>query len=100
VAGYVVLAIACIASSPPQSVGAQLRLHPDAVASASSELLGRWRVDPFTYFRFINRAWTERLCKMFADVPDVPIVRLHWVRGSSSPCGNRRWRQPGDSRAE
>jgi uncharacterized protein (DUF2252 family) len=40
-------------------------------------LLGRLRADPFTYFRFINRAWTERVCQIFADVPNAPIVRLH-----------------------
>src|SRR3954464_9176641 len=77
VAGYVVLVIALIASSPPRSVRAQLRVHPDAVASASPELLDRLRADPFTYFRFINRAWTERVCQIFADVPQPAIVHLH-----------------------
>jgi hypothetical protein len=77
VAGYVGLVIALIASSPPRSVRAQLRVHPDAVASASPELLGRLRADPFTYFRFINRAWTERVCQIFADVPHPAIARLH-----------------------
>src|SRR3954447_6744404 len=77
VAGCMVLVIAFIAPSSSRSAGAQLGLHPDAVANASPELLARLRADPFTYFRFINRAWTERVCQMFADVPDPAIVRLH-----------------------
>jgi hypothetical protein len=77
VAGYVALVIGFIACSVPRSAGAQLRLHPDAVASASPELLRRLRADPFTYFRFINRAWTERACQVFADVPHPAIARLH-----------------------
>jgi len=35
------------------------------------------RADPFTFFRFINRAWIIRVCQAFADMPDVPHVRLH-----------------------
>jgi len=30
-----------------------------------------------TYFRFINRAWTKRVCEAFADVTSPTIVRLH-----------------------
>jgi uncharacterized protein (DUF2252 family) len=37
----------------------------------------RLRADPFTYFRFINRAWTARVCEVFADVTDPSLVRLH-----------------------
>jgi len=43
----------------------------------SPELRDRLRADPFSYFRFINRAWTTRVCEVFADVKDPPIVRLH-----------------------
>ena len=39
--------------------------------------MDRLRADPFTYFRFINRAWTTRVCEVFADVTNPPIVRLH-----------------------
>ncbi|WP_157899031.1 DUF2252 family protein [Luteitalea pratensis] len=35
------------------------------------------RADPFTYFRFINRAWTERVCDAFAGVTSPTIVHLH-----------------------
>jgi uncharacterized protein (DUF2252 family) len=50
---------------------------PGALAAAPPELLDRLRADAFTYFRFINRAWTARVCEVFADVPDPTIVRLH-----------------------
>jgi uncharacterized protein (DUF2252 family) len=56
---------------------AQLRPDPAALASVPTELFEHLRADPFTYFRFINRAWTARVCQAFADVRDVPIVRLH-----------------------
>src|SRR4051812_16816266 len=74
--GYAVLLLAVIAWSPRRPAGVQLRLHPDAAASAAPELLDRLRADPFTYFRFVNRAWTERVCQLFADVHP-PMVRLH-----------------------
>jgi uncharacterized protein (DUF2252 family) len=54
-----------------------LRPLPEALAAAPVELLDRLRADPFTYFRFINRAWTARVCEAFADVTDPTIVRLH-----------------------
>ena len=47
------------------------------LAQAPANLLDELRADPFTYFRFINRAWIARVCEAFADVPGVPIVRLH-----------------------
>ena len=50
---------------------------PVVQAGASAELIDRLRADPFTYFRFINRAWTERVCEAFADVTSPTIVRLH-----------------------
>lgn len=56
---------------------AQLRPHPTALAGAPDALIERLRADPFTYFRFINRAWIGRVCSAFAAVPNVPIVRLH-----------------------
>jgi uncharacterized protein (DUF2252 family) len=61
--------------APP--AGAQLRPHPAALADAPDALIERLRADPFTYFRFINRAWISRVCAAFATVPRVPIVRLH-----------------------
>ena len=59
------------------SARGQLRPDPAVLASAPSELVAQLRAQPFTYFRFINRAWITRACEAFADVPDVPIVRLH-----------------------
>ena len=58
---------------------AQVPLRPpsEVLAAASPELVDRLRADPFTYFRFINRAWTARVCAAFADVRDPAIVRLH-----------------------
>ena len=60
-------------------LGAQraLRPLPEALAAAPSELVDRLRADLFTYFRFINRAWTARVCEAFADVTNPVIVRLH-----------------------
>jgi hypothetical protein len=54
-----------------------LRPLPEALAAASAEILDRLRADAFTYFRFINRAWTARVCEAFADVTNPTIVRLH-----------------------
>ena len=39
--------------------------------------LDRLRADPFAYSRFVNRPRTARVCEVFADVADAPIVRLH-----------------------
>ena len=55
----------------------QIRPEPAALADASADLLDRLRADAFAYFRFVNRPWTVRVCDVFADVPDSPIVRLH-----------------------
>src|SRR5262245_48848938 len=76
-ADSVVLAVACIASLPVRTARAQIRPDPSALAGASPELLDRLRHDAFAYFRFVNRAWTERVCEAFADVRDLPTVRLH-----------------------
>jgi uncharacterized protein (DUF2252 family) len=59
------------------SARGQIRPDPDALRRASTELLARLRTDPFSYFRFVNRPWAARACEAFADVPDLPIVRLH-----------------------
>lgn len=72
-----VLSAACVVLIAPPSARGQLRPDPVALRSVPSELIDRLRADPFTYFRFINRRWTDRVCEAFADVPDVPIVRLH-----------------------
>src|SRR6188768_1067387 len=72
-----ILAALCIGFSLPAS--AQRPLLPNRVVldGAPPELLDRLRSDPFTYFRFINRAWTERVCEAFADLTNPTIVRLH-----------------------
>jgi len=54
-----------------------IRPVPEALATVPPELVDRIRADPFTYFRFVNRAWTARVCEVFADVTDPLIVRLH-----------------------
>ena len=59
------------------SAGGQLRPDPTALASVPPELVDRLRADPFTYFRFVNRRWTARVCEIFADVRDLPTIRLH-----------------------
>jgi hypothetical protein len=75
--GQILIAMLCIAPTALPSAQRPLRPLPEALASAPPELIDRLRVDPFTYFRFINRAWTTRVCEVFADVADAPIVRLH-----------------------
>jgi uncharacterized protein (DUF2252 family) len=72
-----VLATSCIVLLAPPSARGQLRPNPDALADASPELVDRLRADPFVYFRFINRAWTSRVCELFADVRNQPVVRIH-----------------------
>ena len=74
---WLALAIACLSVVALRSAKSQLRPNPAALASAPPDLIERLRADPFAYFRFINRAWTERVCEAFADTPDLPIVRLH-----------------------
>src|SRR5262249_9534628 len=54
-----------------------LPLFPAPPAGAAPELVERLRAEPFAYFRFVNRAWTSRVCQMFADVREPTIVRLH-----------------------
>ena len=71
-----VLAVVCVALTAPR-VNGQLRPNPAALTNASDALVSKLRTDPFTYFRFVNRAWLARVCEAFADVHDAPIVRLH-----------------------
>jgi hypothetical protein len=73
----IVLAALCTASGAQPWIQRPLRPLPKALAAASTELVERLRADPFTYFRFINRAWTARVCEAFADVTAPAIVRLH-----------------------
>jgi hypothetical protein len=75
-AGHLVLVL-CVGLTALPSAQSPLRPSPEALAAASPELIDRLRADPFTYFRFINRAWTARVCEAFADVTDAPMVRLH-----------------------
>ena len=75
--GHVVVAMLCVASTALPSAQRALRPAPEALAAAPAELVDRLRTDSFTYFRFINRAWTARVCEAFADVTDAPMVRLH-----------------------
>jgi len=71
------LAVLCVVLFALASTQRQLLPHPTVLAGASADLIDRLRADPFTYFRFINRAWTTRVCDAFADVTSPPIVRLH-----------------------
>jgi uncharacterized protein (DUF2252 family) len=68
---------ACLLLLAEAPTRAQLRPHPAALDDAPRELIQRLQASPFAYFRFINRAWTERVCEAFADVRDPAIVRLH-----------------------
>jgi uncharacterized protein (DUF2252 family) len=79
-AGTVLAAALCATAAPPLS--AQRPLRPLLPLAASLKavppaLVDRLRSDPFVYFRFINRAWTTRVCEVFADVSSPVIVRLH-----------------------
>ena len=76
-AGYFALATCFVALTALPSAQGPLRPSSEALAAVPTELVDRLRADPFTYFRFINRAWTTRVCQVFADVADPAIVRLH-----------------------
>jgi hypothetical protein len=76
-AGHLVFAALCVGLTALPSAQAPLRPSPEALASASPQLIERLHADPFTYFRFVNRAWTARVCEALADVKETPIVRLH-----------------------
>jgi len=77
IAGYFALATFCVALTALPSAQGPLRPSSEALAAVPTELVDRLRADPFTYFRFVNRAWTTRVCQVFADVADPVIVRLH-----------------------
>jgi hypothetical protein len=72
-----VLAALCVVVTALPAAQQPLRPLPEALAAATPQLLERVRADPFTYFRFINRAWTARICERFADVTNPTIARLH-----------------------
>jgi len=72
-----VFAMGCVALLVQAPASGQLLPLPGVLASAPPELLDRVRADPFTYFRFINRAWAARVCEVFSDVKGLPAVRLH-----------------------
>ena len=72
-----VLATLCVVLTALPTAQQPLRPFPEAVAAAPPQLIERVRADPFTYFRFINRAWTARICERFADVTNPTIARLH-----------------------
>jgi hypothetical protein len=55
-----------------------LRPDPEALASASPDLLAKLRADPYNYFRFVNHEWTSRACAAFtSQLKDQPAVQLH-----------------------
>jgi len=66
-----------VALLAPASVRGQIRADPSALEAAPPELLDRLSASAFAYFRFVNRAWAERVCERFADVTNPAIVRLH-----------------------
>jgi len=72
-----VFATVCLVLLALPPARGQIRPNPAALAGASPELLDRLRRDPFAYFRFVNRAWTQRVCEILADATESPIVRLH-----------------------
>jgi hypothetical protein len=71
------LAVAALSAATPADAPRRLRPSDEALGAAPADLIDKLRADPFVYFRFVNRAWTARVCEVFADMPDVPVVRLH-----------------------
>ena len=69
-----ILAFAAVVATP---AARPIRAEPESLARASPELRRNLEADAYTYFRFVNRPWIARVCEAFADVPDMPIVRLH-----------------------
>ncbi|HVQ29284.1 MAG TPA: DUF2252 family protein [Vicinamibacteria bacterium] len=63
----------------PTSVAAALRVSPEAPElKARPTLVGRLRETPHNYFRFVNRPFSEAVCRMFDDVQgSLPDVNLH-----------------------
>jgi uncharacterized protein (DUF2252 family) len=55
-----------------------LDISDEVLATATPEVLARVRVNPYNYFRLVNREWTTRVCEMLAaDLPGQPVVQLH-----------------------
>ena len=77
----------CIVLGGLPSGQVPLRPFPEALAAAPAELVDRLRADPFTYFRFINRAWTARVCEAFADV----TAHTYGTTPSGQLDSNRVW---------
>jgi hypothetical protein len=79
--GCALIVSLCVAADgPAQTPTRPTPLRPEAtsIERASPELVERLRANEFTYFRFVNRPWTARVCEMFASViPDLPVVQLH-----------------------
>ena len=75
------------ASTPTRAVPARalgaiaetLRISEEASElRASPALVGRLRDTPHGYFRFVDRRFSETVCRMFGDVrPGLPDVNLH-----------------------
>jgi Uncharacterized protein conserved in bacteria (DUF2252) len=66
----------CLAG--PQTPALRLQPDPAGPRQLPAELLARLRKDPYTYFRFINKAWARRVCAAFRrDLPALTRVRLH-----------------------
>jgi hypothetical protein len=75
-----IVALCAAADGPAQTLtrATPLRPEPASLERASPELLERLHSDELIYFRFVNRAWTSRVCELLAPVlPDAPIVQLH-----------------------
>jgi hypothetical protein len=71
------LAVGLAAASAPAAV-AQILPEADAVAAVPAPILDRVRRDPGAYFRFVNRPWIERVCRVFAgEIRSMRVVRLH-----------------------
>jgi uncharacterized protein (DUF2252 family) len=55
-----------------------LDISAEVLATATPEVLELVRVNPYNYFRLVNREWTTRVCEMLAaDLPGQPVVQLH-----------------------
>ncbi len=65
--------------TPPLAAVAALLVSPEAPDLESHPALAeRLRETPHNYFRFVNRPFSEAVCRMFADVRDtLPDVHLH-----------------------
>ena len=76
-AGTVLAVVLCTTAAAPLSAQRPLRPLPGALEAVPPDVVDRLRADPFVYFRILNRAWTARVCEVFADVPSPVIARLH-----------------------